>query len=271
MAFEPKELRKLHDAGKTIASAANVGLEQWARGASGVILKDWTANIALADPKRIDDRARGRANKDIGITRKQNPSFSSNPYLVSINTGGKKRDKHGVVWTRNAKTKKWSVVGVVNGGTFTPAKKHWKDETWAKMSAGAEKFAAIAPELIRRGHSAAGLARQSVIQIADALGIALESVRGGIGLGGADIGKARSAVASDGKTYQNGFGTYLKSATSFEITMIDRYPKNREAKVGQALDIALATQTVQFQRNGREKVFESVEKTVKAYPYLAMT
>lgn len=271
MAFEPKELRKLHDAGKAIAAAANVGLEQWARGASGVILKDWTANIALADPKRIDDRARGRTNLEIGISRKQNPSFSGNPYQVSINTGGKKRDKHGVVWTRNPKSKKWAVVGTVNGGTFNPAHRHWTDEAWAKMSAGAEKFATIAPKLIERGRSAAGLARQSVIQIADVLGIALESVRGGIGLGGADIAKARGAVASDGKKYQNGFGSYVKTATSFEITMIDRYSRNREARVAEALDVAIATQTVQFKSNARQKVFESVEKTVKAYPYLTAT
>jgi len=258
------------DAGRAISAAANVGLEQWARGASGVILKDWTANISVADPKRIDDRARGRTNKDLGITRTQNPSFGSNPYQVSINTGGRK-GKPEVVWTRNPKTKKWLFVGMVNGGTFTPAHKHWKDATWALMSAGASKFASIAPEMIKRGHSAAGLARQSVIQIADVLGIALESVRGGAGLSSDAIGKARAAVASDGKTYQNGTASYTKTATSFQIEMVDRYSRNKEAKVAEALDIALALQTVAFKRNAEQKVFESVEKTVKAYPYLSMT
>ena len=261
MAFEQKELRKFHDAGKAIAAAANVGLEQWARGASGVILKDWTAGIALANPTRIPDRARGRVNMELGITRTQNQSFSGNPYQVSVNTGGRKGHPE-IVWTRNPKTKKWAVVGTASGGSFTPANRHWTDAAWALMSAGASKFASLAPVAIARGKSAAGLARQSVVQIADALGIPLAT---------AAAAQARGAVASDGKTYQNGTGSITKSATAFQIEMIDRYSRNREAKVAEALEFAVGIQVGQFKANASAKVFESVEKTVKAYPYLATT
>jgi hypothetical protein len=270
MAFESKELRKFYDAGKAISAAANVGLEQWARGVSGVVLKDWTANISVANPKRIEDRARGRTNLELGITRTQNPSFSGNPYQVSINTGGR-RGKPGVVWTRNPVTKKWSIVGTSNNGSFTPANKHWKASVWSMMSAGASKFANLAPTLIERGRSASGLARQSVIQIADALGIGLEAVKGGAGLTGDAISRARSAIASDGKAYQNGRGTYTKTATSFQIEMTGAYSRNKEAKVAEALAVALAIQTVQFRSNAEKRVFESVQKTVQAYPYLSQT
>lgn len=269
MPFAPQELRKFHDAGRAIAQAANVGLEDWARGAAGVVLRDWTSNVPLVNPKRIDDRARGRVNLELGISRKQNQSFSGNPYQITVNTGGRK-GRPEIVWTRNEKTKKWQIAGTASGGAFVPANRHWTDAMWAKISAGASKFAGLAPEFITRGHSAAGLARQSVIQIADALGIALETVKGGR-LGAEGIAQARSAVASNGKTYQNGTGTYRKTDTSFEIEMVDRYSRNKEAKVAEALELAVATQVVQFKTNMINGVFASVAKTVKAYPYLSVT
>lgn len=269
MPFAPQELRKFHDAGRAIAQAANVGLEDWARGAAGVVLRDWTSNVPLVNSARIPDRARGRVNLELGISRSQNQSFSSNPYQISVNTGGRK-GRPEVVWTRNEKTKKWQIAGTASGGSFTPANRHWTDAAWAKISAGASKFAALAPTAIARGKSAAGLARQSVIQIADSLGIALETVKGGR-LGAEGIAQARAAVASNGKSYQNGVGTYHKTDTSFEIEMVDRYSRNREAKVAEALELAIATQVVQFRTNMINGVFASVAKTVKAYPYLSVT
>lgn len=269
MSFAPEELRKFTDAGRAISDAAGVAFEDWARGASGVILKEWTANIAVPPTARIEDRARGRANLHLGISRSQNPSFSGNQYQISVNTGGRK-GQPGVVWTRTKK-RKWQVVGNVANGTFIPANRHFTAEKWGLMNAGAQRIAQLAPELIAAGKSAAGLARQSVIQIADALGIALETVRGGIGIGADGIAKARAAVASDGRIYQNGTGTHTKTGTAFEIEMIDSYSRNREAKVQEALETAIRLQTLEFERNLSAKVFDSARKTAKAYPYLEVT
>lgn len=121
--------------------------------------------------------------------------------------------------------------------------------------------------LVRKAKQSAGLSRQSVIQIADQLGIDLARVPG-MGVSAAGIAKARSAVASNGKQYQNGYGVVSDSAKSFYLTLINRYPKGGAVGMDRTLQTVIRRRLKYFRQNLKTGALRSAESAAKAYPYL---
>jgi len=262
--FEPSELAKFTQAGKAISQAAGVGFEEWARGEMGTILKLWAGHTEVITPGNATIEARTSAGKKaFGATK-----ASRSAYGITVNTG--KRDgMPGKVWFRHG-SRKFQQAGMIQADShFVPAWIHWKNDVWARIKDGSEKYAAELAKLKPAAQKAIGLARQSVIQSADALGIMLESVKGGTLSSGA-IAKARSAIAMNGQPYQNGTGTQQKQGAVFSIEAVNRYPLNQKLRMDVRLASVIQSRMVYFNRNLEEGVFKSVDKVVARYPYLTL-
>ena len=263
MGFEVTELRKFTEVGRAVTAAARISVEDWAMGESGVILKRWTGMTKVASEERVTVEARYRAGKQAfgGATNVKNP------FGITVNTG--KRDGiPGKVWNRT-KLKNWQEAGQIrDDATWIPAWKHFGDEAWKRIDAGGKSYAATLAKMKPMALKAVGLARQSVVQIADQLGISLESVRGGTA-NAAGIAKARSALASDGRYYQNGRGIRDKDSTSFFVEMINGYPRIQELRMDETLEAIVRDRMGETRRALESKVFESAQRTTRVFPYIS--
>lgn len=256
MPFESAELRKFTDAGRAISQQAGITLEQWAEGETAQILKAWAGLIHAQTPARAEVRGRNRVLNELGLTKGG----------VTINSG--LFGPEGRLWLR-AKNKRYMFAGAVghNAGGFTPnPDRHFSNTQWAAGQAAVREYQGKAG-IIELAKRTVGLARQSVVQIGDSIGIAIERIAGG-GLSAQEVQQARSAVASNGQTYQNGFGVRQKNGTSFSIDLVNSYPKLTEAKVDLALYTAIGQRLGMNLKLLRDKLSASDAKVARAFPYL---
>lgn len=273
MPFEAQELKKFTDSGRAIAKAAGVAVEQWAEGEMGVVLKMWAARTNVITPGKATIEARTSAGKKaFGATK-----ASRSQYGVIVNSG--RRDgEPGLLWYRTS-NRKYQVGGKIDGdSTFRPQQAsfksgksgfvHFANDVWAKIEAGGMRYAAELARLKPAAAKAIGLARQSVIQSADVLGIALEAVKGGANLSSGAIAKAREAIATNGNRYQNGTGNVQRTQGAFSIEAVNSYPLNRALRMDMSLQAAIQSRTAYFERNLANGVFKELKKVERAYPYL---
>ncbi len=258
MGIAPSELRKFTEAGNAIASAAGVTLEQWAEAESAQILSGWAALVSAQTVPQAEVRARTKVLRDAGLTKGE----------VTINSG--LRGPEGRLYIR-AKNGRYMFAGTVahNAGAFTPnPKRHFSNHQWEEGQTGVISYQSDAA-IIAMAKRTIGLARQSIIQIGDMLGIALERIAGG--LPGADISRARSAVAGDGQTYQNGFGVRQKSAGAFSIELINRYPNLHQAKIDSALSQVVSSRAELMAETLNGRLGTAAQRVAAAFPYLQVS
>ncbi len=262
--FSESELRKFSEGGRVISAAVGTSVELWARAEAGVILKTWAGRTKVATAEKTDRRSRLRAVRQLGYTG------ATSGTVITINAGIKA--PYGRVFLRT-KSGKWrrthdagfnKVSGIRGQGTGD----HYRATTWGMLTAAISETASTVARLLPQGRKTIGLARQSVIQIADDLGIRLESVKGGGNLSGAGLAKARSALASNGNHYRNGVGTIFDTSKSFYLTLINRYPKLGPLFMDRTLQGVIGGRIKYFQKNLEEGVFLSATRAAKAYPYL---
>lgn len=260
MPFSPEELRKFTQAGEVISKAAGIGLEQWADQEMGFVAKAWVGLIHAQTVPQAETRARNRSLNKLGLTKGK----------VTINSGV--RGKEGTVWIR-ARNGKFLPAGNIahNAGAFTPnTKRHFSAPQWRDGQGGVGDYQSTSG-VIGIAKRTIGLARQSVIHAADAIGIAIERVAGGSGgLSANEIATARSAVGSDGKSYQNGTGSRTRTGDSFSIEMVNTYPNLSKAKIDVALAMAVG-QRVGATKALQEKLAASTAGAAKQFPYLQVT
>ncbi len=252
MPFDASELRKFTESGRAISAAANVGIEQWAKGEATAILKLWVHLAPIGNEQKTVPRSRLRLANTIGATRANAPGKST------INTGVRpKKLGPGFVWLRGANGKFRLVANINDAGGQANENRHFKSADWAAVSSVMSAFSGGIARTISAGKKAVGLARQSVLQIADSLSLPVPG-----------YAKERGAVASDGKPYVNGYGTSGKDNGGFFVELVNTYPLGREANLDRALEAAVSSRVSYFQRNLESGVFKSMEKTAKAYPYI---
>lgn len=266
--FPPEELAKFSEAGRVISQAAGVSVELWARAEAGVILKAWAGKVKVADGKSLGRsgiiRAYRHARAQAGITGKGR----TEPGQVSINLGFRGSNPSLTAYYRTRKRgAQGGRAGFQSFKLGNPANQHIASRDWPAASAVYESFRSSYKAAMEAAKTSAGLARQSIIQIADDLGIRLESVPGG-GISAAGVAKARAAMASNGRHYRNGYSTIGNEGKAFYLTLINRYPKAQESRVDTALAGVVAGRVKYFQRNLAEGVFLSMKRVEKAYPYL---
>jgi hypothetical protein len=237
-------------------------------GEAGVILKTWAGRTKVAKPEQAMQRARYRAGKR---TFGDVSSASTNPYGISINTGAK-HGYPGVVWFRT-RNKKFQQAGVItNKGDWVPGSGvvfypvHFRDSDWAKIDAGARAYAGWLRALLPVAEKSVGLARQSVIQIADSLGIDLTQVKGGGTLSAAGIAKARAAIASNGRAYVNGRGSHWGNAVRYHVQLINRLPYGIKAGMDRTLAGVLAGRVKYFETSYKKGAFDSIKSAARAFP-----
>lgn len=266
MPFERTELSKFTNAGNEIVRAVGTTFEEFAEGESGLILKAWAGLIRASSEAEAEVRGRNRVLSKLGLTGGRD---------VTINAGLK--GPEGIVFVKSTRMYKrngggkgyrFYQIGKIghNAGQFTPHTQRVADQQWAEAQQAIQSFQAQAG-VIAIARRTVGLARQSVIQIGDSLGIMIDRISGA-GLSGSDVVKARNAVASDGQTYQNGYGVRTKSGTQFSIELVNQYPNLREAKVDIALAQAVGGRVQVMTKILMSKFRPSLDRVARQLPYL---
>lgn len=255
MPFDPQELKKFTDTGRAISRAAQIGFEQWAEGEAGLILKGWAGLISVSTVTKAETRQRNRVLKKLGLTKGP----------TTINSGV--RGPQGITYVK-LDSGKFMAAGRVghNANGYTPFPRRLSKKLVNNAAAAASSYEGQSA-LVAIGKRTIGLARQSVVQIGDMLGIALEAVKGP-GLSAASVQQARNAVAGDGKTYQNGFGERSKAGGQFSITLINRYPFLSQAHIDTALAEVVLERQVAMTLALQGDLFRHTAEAAKQFPYL---
>ena len=98
---------------------------------------------------------------------------------------------------------------------FAPGGARWPDRIWQQYQSlidqTPEERAALKKAWIEQALASQGLARQSWVQIGDALGVTIPGVDGDL----------RSARGSDGRAYTNGTGTHREGKTEISYTLVN--------------------------------------------------
>lgn len=234
-------------------------MERILKAEAGSILKLWAGRTKVAKPAQITLRARLKAARDLGFTQARAPGD------VTINAG--LRGPYGRVWVKTSRGK----YRMAMGPKFQPVRYRWARDTWTDIEEAVHDFGRVERKLTQGGKRAAGLSRQSVVQIADALGIKLETVPGS-GASPAAIAKARRALASTGQYHSNGTGRglFVGANERAVITLLNSLPYNtsRGLAMERTLALILAGRTGYFDRNYRTGVFGSLDTIAKKYPGL---
>ena len=232
------------------------------RAEAGAILKTCAGRTKVAKPAAITNRARLQAIKELGLGHRR-ASTAGLGSEIGVNAGI--RGPYGQIWRRTKKRDGTWGLQRTHGPNFVPLHRHFSKAVWTDLKEAVSDVRYAVDKKIPLAKKSAGLARQSWIQIADDIGIRLEDVPGG-GISAAGLAKARAAIASDGVVYKNGQGAEFGAAQEFTIRLINNLPYARRARLDSVLAGAINGRVKFFQRNLSLGVFESLDKTLKAYP-----
>ena len=261
--FTTVELQKFSAAGRTIAAAIGTSVEVWARAEAGVILKSWAGKTKVrkeraAEVSGILRDYRQARKLAYGLKKGETPRGTA-----SINLGIRK-GAPGRVWYRTRNNK----FQPIYGEGFQPTNIRMYAPDWPALNQMVMNFRHQYALLVEAAKGAIGLSRQSIVQIADDLGIRLEDVKGGGTLSAAGIQKARSAIASNRTPYRNGYGVVGNNAKEFYVTLVNRYPRMGALFMDATLRTVILGRLGYFRRNLEEGTFLSAKASAKAYPYV---
>lgn len=264
-------------------------------GYAGVVLKTWAGRTKVATQASIDRKSRLHAVKSLGYTGSGDNHKSRGG--VTVNSGFKRGAPLGRVWIKvrdgggrnnwllamgdnfaapgNAVRSTGSIrrgkgSRIVNG-VFNKFRQNPSATTSQWIANIDEAVAAVQgkmPQSIMKGRRSIGLSRQSVLQIADALGIDLLRVQGGGTLSAAGIAKARAALATTGKGYRNGFGARSGGQVQAYVDLINRFPYGGKIGMDRTLRGVLAGQNKYFERSYAKGAFDTQKRAVRAFPNL---
>lgn len=243
------------------------------RAEAGSILKAWAGRVKTATIKDVTRRQRRRTIRALGYNR------ATARGAVTINSGQRELATFGRVWVRtgNRAGRARFILGrsanfkpPTGTAILDPAGKGEHTRIWLAnvADAVADTKGALTRDL-KKAKGSIGLARQSVVQIADSLGIALERVPGGR-LSASALAKARAALASDGRAHRNGLGREESEARDYLITLINNYPDGRKIALDRALILAINGRAAFYRRNLAQGVYAKLQTTLRAYPGLTV-
>lgn len=244
---------------REMARLSGFPIAQVLKAEAGSILKTWAGRTKIAKAKQVTIRGRVKAARALGFTQARTPGD------VTVNAGLK--GPYGRVWVRT-KNNKWRMA---MGPGFKPVPVRWERGTWTDIEEAVHDFGRVERKMIQQGKRSVGLSRQSVIQIADALGIDLSTVPG-TGISPAGIAKARAALASNGAYHKNGTGSslFVNATERATIRMINTLPYNVSANMDRTLQLVIAGRAGYFERNYRLGVFKTLGGIAAKYPGLSV-
>jgi hypothetical protein len=259
-----EELAKFSQAMRDVVAVTGASAEEVTRGFAGRILKRWAGKTKVVTEANIIRRARARTAHKLNLSK-----ANQNDASITINNGAR-GGQVGEVWHRTANNKYQQAGMIVGSGyafAFVPAWKHWKTAQWSAINHLAGNYARLLGGRIFDGIRSINLGRQSVVQIAKAIGIDLTKVPGQ-GVSAAGIAKANAAVASNGQVYVNGTGKAHWNANRFFVEMVNNYPKGVNTGMDTVLAGVIANEIKYYERNMAEGVFLAHERVARAYPFL---
>jgi hypothetical protein len=261
---------------RALARAVPVGSKQILRAEAGVVLKTWAGRTKVATKPTADRRTWSHILQTLQLSGNDRTGRAAT--AITVNSGI--RGAFGRVWVRtrrdadNPKADRYRLAGTISptGQSFSPENYRWKAIDWAAITAVVSSVADQSRRKLPKGRASIGLARQSVVQIADDLGISLETVRGGGALSPAAIGKARRAMAVTGRTYRNGHGREAeRSARDFFIELVCTFPAGTQIGMDRVLAGVLVGRTRYFEQNVAKGTFTTLARVARAYPNLRIT
>ena len=238
-----------------------VSVRDTLRAEAGSILKTCAGRTKVAKPARAEIDARRMALR-------KGDAKTDNAERVSVTIGMRDAGAYGKVWRltgRNPGSRDVFKVQQTHGPNFAPLNRHYGEESWREIQRVVARFVGALKMARPAIKGAAGLARQSWIQIADDIGIRLEDVPGGT-ISAAGLAKARRAIATNGRSYKSGEARELGEARRFTIRLTNNLPYGRKISLDRVLVGAIQGRVKFFERNVALGVFKSLEKTLKAYP-----
>jgi len=241
------------------------------RAEAGSILKACAGQTKVATTAKTDKRSIRKlfGAKGLGLTS------ATKPGDVTINAGI--RGSFGRVWVKSSEPHRgtgrgFRKAGFISkpGASFRPENYHWKNSTWGDINEAVDSVKATLKDAIEAGRRAIGLARQSWVQIADDVGIPLESVPGG-DLSAAGIAKARAALASNKRPYINGQSREFADNRGYVIELINRLPYGTKIGLDRILAKNINARARFFEKNLETGVFNRLRDMARAYPGLTIT
>lgn len=226
------------------------------RAEMGSILKAWAGAHKPPSLAQTDLRTRVHVMSSLGFTGgKQNSDA-----LVSVSAG--LRGPFGRVWLRKKDGHGWRRTHDAN---FQPLNQHYKKGQWIDLQEAIQDVKLALAREIPKGRGARGLAQQSIVQSADQLGIDLGQVAGG-GITAAQLSQAQSAVAANGRKYQNGIGYQTGNEVTCAVEAINRLPYNSKIGMDRSLLGVLARRAKFLETAYKKGAFDSIQREAAAFP-----
>ena len=270
LTVDAPELAKLPAALRAIAGASGLAAREVVDGFAGVVLKACAGETAVASVPATRLRSQFRLMADLGLTGGKQATALD---IITVNSGAKAafgrvflRTTSGR-WRRTHEANFSRVAGIPSKGRKKPGD-HYSDFQWLVLSSALQAVRAGLAPARAAGRRTRALGRQAWVQIADSLGIRLEDVRGGGRLSASAIAQARTAISYKGAAYQNGLSRREETQRKYLVTLINRYPRNQKIGMDRTLRSVLIGQAGYFQKNLELGIFNSIEKTARAYPFI---
>jgi hypothetical protein len=232
------------------------------RAEAGIILKAWAGRTKVADNEAsVLRRARLDSSKSLGMTR-----FEGQSPAITITAGV--RGQVGRIWLKTRKNKPQAVgYAYAEAGSVHWEHRRFSNTDWSAIVASVNAYRKEYPQRKKEGQRSVGLSRQSVIQIADDLGIDLTKVQGQ-GVSSAGIAKARAAIASNGRAYRNGTGYTGGDKNMSFVQLINRLPYGHKAGMDRTLAGVLMGRAKFIEQSYAKGAFNSINSAARAFPNL---
>jgi hypothetical protein len=234
-------------------------------GEAGIVLKTCAGRTKVATPDSIDKGTRLAVARKLGLTGGHDRLSNA-----SINVGV--RGPEGLIWWKT-QNKKFQLAGFLNAnaGRVGWQNLHFRDGDWSEIVSAVNKYRSSYAERQPLARRAAGLARQSWVQIALDLDIDLGAVKGGGTLSAAGIAKARAALATTGQAYLNGQGQQFGDAQRFFVRLTNGLPFGLNLGFDSLLLGVVNGRTKYLETSYAKGAFDSMSRMKRAFPWITVT
>ena len=228
------------------------------------VLRSETAEILNTCVKRtkVADKGVVQRKEQLGVIKKENLTQATYPGQTTVNAGWRLKAPYGRVWIKVRPGGKKSFI-LARGADFSaPSGKSTlrSGQDWLEfVNRSATLVSSKVPGAIAKGWASIGLARKSWVQMAESLRLNLRNLANG-----------EDAAAFRAK-YQNGIGIERQTKSGYMITLINRLPYGRRAKMDVILARAINQRAVAFYKAVSKGVFQSAKRTLARYPGLSVS
>ena len=242
------------------------------RAEAGSILKTWAGRTKVSTEAKADRRSRLHVVRSLGYTRGSdrgdvtvNAGFRPAPFgrvSIRVRETGSRKDWI-LAMGPNFSAPSGSAVFNKFGQSPSPTTQRWVGKILRAVDGVQTKL----PKALEKGRRAMALSRQSVVQIADSLGIDLARVPGG-GLSSAGLAKARAAMATNGVVYRNGTSAQGGNDVFAYVDLITRLPYGVKIGMDRILAGVVVGRAKFIERAYAKGAFDNQKKILTAFPNL---